>query len=343
MPGANDPFVFPTGAVMPGGMAGSRPGFGAGGMLFDPSMFPTPGAVSEGFFGQPVVGSGSERGQIPWNALQPSQAMMPAFGAMVPGFESTIPQGFAGMRGDSRANAFNLYSGIFANDPAGLPGKAAGPMYGTAANITMAQAIEQQRRNMLAEQQAMSALGGMMFNPAVQGTNALSLSLLQNPLMTSSDALQGDIEGMLRRRYANAAGGALGSLGAAQGAQGLLGGESDLLRAGVDFGSRADLADALAESRINQALRRSQDYQTTMGLFGGAGQNLTSMYLNPALTAAQTTAGAVANPYTDSLVEQLRAMGGMSIEDEYFQALKSEAQRGALIGAGTGLVSAILS
>lgn len=329
--------IIPNGGVMPG-MRFPLPGFAAGGGQVPGGQFPDPNLVPTGPTNQFPLPGGNY--QYPWNSFPIANAMLGPFGNIVPGFENTIPPGFAGFKPGSRANLFNLTSGIFAGDPAGLPGEA-GPLLGTAANLTLGLAQAQEARNRLAQQNVLNAVQQVQTNPGVAGASGVLSGLATNPYTTSSDALQEEIEGMLTRRFANAREGLLGTLGSSQAARGALGGESDLLRAGADFGTRADLADALAEARVNQALRRQRDIGESLDAFEQGGDVLQGAVLGPAALGAQTLAGR-SNQYTNALLEQIRQLGALSAQDKLRENTPTFGSLGPILGGAGRLFGNLL-
>jgi len=217
---------------------------------------------------------------------------------------------------------WNYYAGPYAGDPAGLPGDEAGPLLGGAANMTAQMAQQKFLQDYAALGAFGNAAGGIAnpaSNPNLGLSNMISQNLLQDPYTTSSDELQGEIEGLLKRQFATAREGGLGQLSDAAAASGMEGGESALLRSGADFGTRAALADALAESRVGQAVRRQTDQKTAMDMAGQGGQNLLQQQLGPLAMNAQALTG-YTNPYFDSTIDQTRALGMLAIEDALREA-----------------------
>lgn len=268
--------------------------------------------------GQPFQGGFIGRGRFDEAG---NQSLNQLLNQLAPGFSQNIPGGIA-----SDSDFFGQQAGIFSGDPAQLPGEAGPNLLGFAANLTLQRAIEQAGLNRAGNEIGIAATNRLAGGPAVTGTENLLRTLSANPFTTSSDALQGEIEGLISRRSAENQQATSAGLRDRLSASGLGGGESELLKAGSQFGSRARLADDLAEARINQALRRQSDITTGLGSFARGGDTLTSQIFNPSMQLAQFLRGGAANPLADEFVGQVRDLGGLAIEDE----LRENADSGAL-------------
>jgi hypothetical protein len=332
---AGNPNASPGFQVGAGINPGIRQPFGDTGVpqgSFDPFTGAFNGGGNQSFINTGGGGGGgfSQTGGQGFDGGFQSRALLDAQGRaalnqfmnqLAPGFSGSIP---GGIPADSFS--FGEQAGIFSGDPAFLPGEAGPNLLGWAANLTMNRAGAQAQQNALADQVATLATDRLVGGPAVQGTENLLSRLAANPYTTSGDALQRDIEGIITRRGAENQQATLAGQADRSAAAGLGGGESSLLQAGSQFGSRAQLADDLAEARINQALRRQSDIQSAISGFGQGGQTMTNQLLNPSMQLAQFMRGSGDNALTDSFTEQLRSLGIASIEEE----LRENADNSAL-------------
>ena len=98
------------------------------------------------------------------------------------------------------------------------------------------------------------------------------------------------------------------------------------MRSSADFGSRAQLADDLAEARINQALRRQTDISSAMGNFQLGGQTLGQNILSPTFGLANLLRSGQQNELADSFTEQTMNLGFGAIED----ALRTNADQSSI-------------
>lgn len=332
-----------SGTVGGGGGAGGGAGGGGGspgnagvpGGLF-PGLPPLPADAPP--FGQPLIPGISPDGAP---GRQAAYGLLGPLNAALPGFEHTIPPGYAGFEDDNRAALFNLMSGIFANDPAGIGGSEAPSLLGAATNMSLGQAIAQEQRNQLAQRTIDNAAGALQQSAPVVGAAQLGNELTGNPFTTSGDALQAEIESMIQRRGQNARQGVLSGLRDAQGARGTFGGESDLLTAGADFGSREAITDAMTEARVGQALRRAQDIQNTSGALETLGGINQRNIFAPATLQAEAL-GSRNNPFMASVIEQIRQLGGLGLQDNLREAVTDFSPVTAILGGAGSLLGGAL-
>jgi hypothetical protein len=257
-----------------------------------------------------------------WNSYPVANAQMQMMNSLIPGFTNTIPPGYAGFDPNSRANQFNLM------------------VLGAAANLTLGQALGREGRNDMAQQGLLGAINMTGNNPGVGGSAGLSSGLAQDPFTTSNDALQQEIEGILTRGLANAREGALATAQGALGSAGNRGGESALLQSGLDFGSRAAQADAIGESRVNQAMRRAQDIANAQQQFQGTSNIFNQSVMGPAALGADFLSNRQ-NVDTNSLIEQMRAMAGLAITENLWKNYDVSTME-AFMPAITGLIGNFL-
>lgn len=343
--------------MSPGSSAGASnvPGLVTPG-LRNPTNIPTGGAGAAGFNWDPTIFS-PNKGQtgFPYTIktnphissegapdVEIAKQFAQALNAIAPGFSGSIPDNFAGFDPDNRANAFNYLAGMYANDPAGIAGAKAGPVLGAAMNLTQQQAANQKAVNDLAIQLLGQDVAKVQNSPAVSGAHNLGLGLAADPFLTSNDALQAEIEGIIARRAGNAAEGAKQSIAGAAAAAGRGGGETSNINAGVDSAMRARLADALAQAKVDQALRRSGDVTAAVANFGGLGNIFRSNILEPSALQTEALGNSLNNPFFNSLVDQMRNLGILGLNDELRESAQNFAQRQTLIGGGIGLLGSVL-
>jgi hypothetical protein len=338
--------IIPPGTRTPTSIPATMPGPGGGGSAggsyaWDPNIFDIsqlyspnePGGLNQHFGSNKTNPAISSQGAPGLSIAQDAASYMEQFH---PGLLASIPDNFAGFDTDNRANIYNYLAGIYANDPGHLSGGAAGNILGAAQNMTQLRAGQQDAAGGLALQNLGRTVGQVQTGPVAQGGYRMASDIMADPYVTSNAGVQADIEGILRRRY-----GAMGeatrqSAADASAAAGRIGGESALINAGADMAARSRMADAMANARVEQALRMQNDRTAATAQLGQLSDIQRDTVLGPEAMLAEATVNRYNNPYFNSYIEQMRQLGLLALEDERLEAGSKMGVANTALGGGLG-------
>lgn len=187
-----------------------------------------------------------------------------------PGFTGNVAPSNAFGLGDDRSNTFAALSFPFLRgDPLRLPGKSAGNLFSFIQSLLLNEAGLQGGRLGQAES-ALRTAGSNVFGSKAGGLSESMLSRLMTDPTPQADAIRG-AEAATRQRTMGARDAILAGLEGGQASRGAVGGESDLARAGADFGVRSALDTRLSDLNIRAAEVQRQE---ELGNLAGANLGL---------------------------------------------------------------------